>query len=253
MRLRVLGCHGGELPGCRTTCLLLDGHTTLDAGAMTATLSLPELLAVDDIFLTHSHFDHVKDVPLLADLVVGRREKPVRVHGTKECLDTLAQSIFNDRLWPDFTKLPSVEHPVLELVPLAPGEPVSVRGLTLTAVSVKHPVESVGYLLESGGRCLAVSGDTGPTEALWEAVNARDDVAALFIELSFPNEMQWLADVSGHFTPQTLALELKKIRGEAPVFLYHLKPAFLEALQREVRALQNPRLKILQLDDELEL
>jgi ribonuclease BN (tRNA processing enzyme) len=252
MIVRVLGCHGGELPGCRTTCLLLDGHTAIDAGALTATLPLPALAAVDDIFLTHSHFDHVKDVPLMADLLVGRRTTPVRVRGTAECMETLRTSIFNDRLWPDFTRIPTPEQPVLSLLPFAAGTPLAARNLTITGIGVQHPVDSVGYLVEEAGRCIAISGDTGPTQALWDEVNRREDVRAVFIELSFPNDLQWLADVSGHFTPQTLAAELPKIRGEMPVYLYHLKPAFLEPLRREVAALKNPRLQILELEDTFE-
>ena len=92
MRIKVLGCHGGELPGCRTTCLLIDGHTAVDAGALTATLALDDLARVDDVFLTHSHFDHVKDVPLLADLVIGRRRKPVVIHASTGCAKTLMKS-----------------------------------------------------------------------------------------------------------------------------------------------------------------
>jgi hypothetical protein len=41
MKLRVLGCHGGELPGCRSTCFLVDGSLALDAGALTASLDFP--------------------------------------------------------------------------------------------------------------------------------------------------------------------------------------------------------------------
>ena len=103
MKIRVLGCSGGELPGHRTTCFLVDGRLAVDAGALTASLDLDALLAVDDILLTHSHFDHVKDVPLLSDLLVGRRKKPVRVHASTGCARTLRESVFNDELWPDFT------------------------------------------------------------------------------------------------------------------------------------------------------
>jgi ribonuclease BN (tRNA processing enzyme) len=252
MQLRVLGCHGGELPGCRTTCLLIDGHTAIDAGALTATLTLDALMKVDDIFLTHSHFDHVKDVPLLTDLVIGRRTTPVLVHGTKPCMDTMKNSIFNDELWPDFTKIPTAANAVITLNPFVVGDVVHAKDLQIQGIGVKHPVDSVGYIVTKGDRSIAISGDTGPTQALWDAVNARTDIAAVFIELSFPNDLQWLADVSGHFTPKTLAAELHKIRGDMPVYLYHLKPAFLEPLHREVAALGNPRLQILQLDDVFE-
>ena len=53
MKLHVLGCHGGELPECRTTCFLVDGVLALDAGALTARSTLEQLCKVDDI-LAHA-------------------------------------------------------------------------------------------------------------------------------------------------------------------------------------------------------
>ena len=35
MKLSVLGCHGGELPRCRSTCFLVDGSLAIDAGSLT--------------------------------------------------------------------------------------------------------------------------------------------------------------------------------------------------------------------------
>ena len=69
MKIKVLGCHGGELPRHRTTCFLIDRKLTIDGGAITAALELDDILAIDDIFLTHSHFDHVKDVPRQKDKI----------------------------------------------------------------------------------------------------------------------------------------------------------------------------------------
>jgi len=250
MRLTVLGCHGGELPGCRTTCLLIDGHTAIDAGALTATLPIEKLLAVDDVFLTHSHFDHVKDVPLMADIVVGRRPSAVNIRGTDACMQTMQRSVFNNELWPDFTKIPTADKPVMKLVPFAPYDVLRVKDLEITAVPVQHPVDSVGYIVKQGDVSIAISGDTGPTDEFWKAVNVAPGLKAVFVELSFPNNAQWLADVSGHFTPQTLATELRtKLTRDVPVLLYHLKPAYLDQLRAEIAALGNPRLRILELDD----
>ena len=111
MKIRVLGCHGGELPGHRTTCFLLDGRLCIDGGSITNALPLDEILRIDDIFLTHSHFDHVKDLPLLADLIVGRRDKPVMVYSSTECIKTLKANVFNNELWPDFTAIPNKKNP----------------------------------------------------------------------------------------------------------------------------------------------
>ena len=138
--MKVLGCSGGELPGHRTTCFLVDGKLAIDAGALTASLSLEQLLQVDDIVLTHSHFDHVKDVPLLSDLLVGRRKKPVRVHASTGCARTLRESVFNDELWPDFTRIPTTQTPVIEVIPFDPEKPFKAGRYTVKPVPVDHPV-----------------------------------------------------------------------------------------------------------------
>jgi cAMP phosphodiesterase len=251
LKLRVLGCSGGELPRHRTTCFLVDGTLAIDAGALTASLSLDELLHLDDIVLTHSHFDHVKDVPMLADLLVGRRKKPVRVHASTACARTLRESVFNDELWPDFTRIPDVRTPVLEIVPFDPERPFRIGRYTVSPVPVCHPVESVGFVLSDGRTSIAISGDTGPTARFWKRVNGEKRLKALFVELSFPNMLQGLADLSGHLTPRTLETELAKLeRNGYPVLLYHLKPAYLAELKRELASLGLPNVRVLRRGDE---
>jgi ribonuclease BN (tRNA processing enzyme) len=251
VKLRVLGCSGGELPRHKTTCFLLDGRLAIDAGALTASLPLEALLEVDDIVLTHSHFDHVKDVPLLADLLVGRRRTPVRVHASTECARTLRESVFNGELWPDFTRIPSPRRPVLEIRPFDPRRAFKAGGYAFRPAPVCHPVESVGFVVSNGTSEIAISGDTGPTVEFWKKVNASRRLRALLVELSFPNDLQGLADVSGHLTPNTLATELAKLeRGDLPVLLYHLKPAYVATLRREVAALRLPGVRILKVGDQ---
>ncbi len=250
MKFRVLGCSGGELPQHRTTCFLVDGKLAIDAGALTSSLSLKELLEVDDVVLTHSHLDHVKDVPLLADLVVGRRRTAVRVHASTECAQTLRRNIFNGKLWPDFTRIPTPGRPVIELRAFRPRAAFRAGGLRFQPVPVRHPVESVGFVVSKGRSAFGISGDTGPTTGFWRLVNQSVGIKALLVELSFPNELQRLADLSGHLTPQTLARELGKLdRGDLPVLLYHLKPSYVVQLRREVAALRLPNLRILEVGD----
>jgi ribonuclease BN (tRNA processing enzyme) len=251
VKLRVLGCSGGELPRHRTTCFLVDGRLAIDAGALTASLPLEELLKVDDIVLTHSHFDHVKDVPLLSDLLVGRRKRPVRVHASTACARTLRESVFNDELWPDFTRIPTTQTPVIEIVPFDPEAPFRIGKYRVSPVPVDHPVESVGFVLSDGKAAIAVSGDTGPTARFWERVNAERRLKALLVELSFPNTLQELADVSGHLTPRTLEGELSKLsRNGFPVLLYHLKPAYVAELKRELAAMGLRGVRVLRRGDE---
>ena len=251
MKLQILGCHGGELPGCRSTCFLVDGVLALDAGALTASLDLAALARVDHIILTHSHFDHVKDLPLMSDLVVGLRPSPVTVWASHACIQTLRENLFNGSLWPDFTRIPSPEQPTFQLRGFTPGESFQVGPYAVTSIPVSHPVESCGFVIRKNGVALGISGDTGPTDRLWQVLNRVPELKALLLETSFPNELQDLADLSGHLTPRTLRIELAKFqRNGANVMLYHLKPAFVAELKRQVADLP---VKVLELGETYQL
>src|SRR6202022_3620794 len=120
---------------------------------------------------------------------------------------------------------PKKKKPVLAFENLPIHKPVICQGLKIRAIPVQHPVYSVGYILESRTGAVAFSGDTGPTDELWRAINATPNLRAVFLELSFPPSMQWLADLSGHLTPKTVISELQKLdRRGAKIYLYHPKP-----------------------------
>lgn len=252
MKLRVLGCHGGELPKHRCTCFLLDGALALDAGSLTSRLGLEELLAIDHVLVSHSHIDHVKDLPLLADLLVGRRETPVTVHASPQCASTLRKHLFNNAVWPDFTSIPSRAQPVLRIVPFEMYTPFPLGRYRVQPVPVSHPVESCGFIISDGDSTVGVSGDTGPTDAFWTALHGVRGLDAALVETSFPNALQELADISGHLTPNTVERELRKakLKPSCEVLHYHLKPAFVGPLSRELRGLGMGG-RILELDEEL--
>ncbi len=228
----------------------MDGVLALDAGALTGTLSLDELMQVDHILLTHSHLDHVKDLPLMVDLLVGRREKPLVVHASEVCARTLRKSVFNNELWPDFTKIPTRNNPVLRIEPFTPGKRFQVGRYKILPIPVSHPVDSCGFVVSDGKCSLGMSGDTGPTDELWTAFNAAKNLKAVLMETSFPNMLQGLADISGHLTPNTLKAELEKLNRprDIEVLLYHLKPAFVPQLKKELNQLKIGG-RVLELED----
>jgi ribonuclease BN (tRNA processing enzyme) len=252
VKIRVLGASGGELRGHGSTCFLVDGRLAVDAGALTSRLDLSELDRVDHVLVTHAHLDHVKDVPLLADLMVGRRRRPVTVHASKGATSTLRRSLFNGRLWPDFTRIPSAQRPVVRLQAFPFGEPFRIGPYAVSAVKVRHTVESSGFVVRRGPSAFAISGDTGPTTAFWREVSRAPGLRALLVELSFPSRMQKLADRSGHLTPRTLVGELAKVeRKGVPVYLYHLKPAFEAELKAELADLGLHDVTVLEGGDEI--
>jgi ribonuclease BN (tRNA processing enzyme) len=309
MRVRVLGCHGGETPRHRTTCFLIDERITIDAGAVCRSLALEEQVKIDHMLISHSHMDHVKDLALLADQVIGRRKQPVILHCGPETAETLQSSYFNNYLWPDFTKIPTPQAPVMHIevhdpaeaftLPppgtpvmealastkkaaakksaktakaapkkkangksngsshkpvLSPPRPLVEGEYEVRYVPVTHPVESMAMIIRGASGSILYTSDTGPTSKLWNVANETEDLKGLFVELSFPNHMQALADVAGHFTPQTLDAEMKKIarRDEIPLFIYHLKPTFYEVTKNELSSLRLKNMHLVELTDEFQ-
>ena len=94
--------------------------------------------------------------------------------------------------------------------------------------------------------CQSFSGDTGPTERLWKVVSRVRNLKAVFLEVSFSDDQQDLARDSKHMTPRLVARELAKMPAKVPVYLYHMKPPSLARIRREIAALGEPRLKLLE-------
>jgi len=236
MRLRVLGCSGGIGSGLRTTSLLLDDDVLIDAGTGVGDLALDELVRIDHVFVTHSHLDHVTSIPFLADTVGAMRSKPLIVHALPETIADLKQHLFNWKLWPDFTKIPSEAQPLLQFSPVEVGEPVVIAKRTITPVPANHVVPAVGYALDSGRSSLVFTGDTCCSEAFWRAVNGIDNLRYLVIETSFSDAERELAVQARHLCPSLLAEQLAELKQPAEVFITHLKPGECDRIMREIMA-----------------
>jgi ribonuclease BN (tRNA processing enzyme) len=235
MKLRVLGCSGG-IGGRhqRTTSFLVDHDILIDAGTGVGELSIAELAAINHVFLTHGHLDHIAALPMMIDTVADRRDKPLTVYGTAEVLDSLRQHIFNWAIWPDFSAVPSVEQPFMRYRSIELAESVILAGRHISALPADHTVPAVGYRLDSGAASLVFSGDTGPCDAFWQAINAIPNLRHLLVECAFPNGESRLAELSKHYWPDMLASELKKLTRACQIHITHLKPGQVEATMEEI-------------------
>jgi len=258
MRIKVLGCYGGQLLGFHLTSFLVNDSILLDAGSPTEALTLKEQGSLNHIFLSHTHLDHIKDIAFLADnrslkRLGGDSSKNITIHSLQENLDTLKKHFLNNHIWPDFTCLPSKADPTLSLQAIRPEEVIEVDGLKITPIPMNHPVPCTGFLLDQGDAQFIYSADTGATERIWEIANAQPNLKGIIIDCSFPNAYQHIADISGHLTPKGMAQELKKLDqfGKIPIYLYHMKPETLNIMAAEVEAENIPHLRMLTQVDEL--
>jgi len=247
----VIGCHGGETPKHRTSAFVVDDRVAIDAGSLTSGLVLEAQCALEAILVSHPHFDHVRDLATIADNRSQNRAAPLIVAATKFTIGILKKHFFNNLLWPDFSTLPSVRRPAIRYLELTPERPTPIAGYEVKAIRVAHSIECCAFTVRGRGSALGYSGDTGPTDRLWEVLGATEGLKALLMEVSFPNEEGRLARVSGHHTPDTLARDLKKLPGskELPTLLYHIKPSFQAKVERQCARLRGVNLTICAIGD----
>jgi ribonuclease BN (tRNA processing enzyme) len=235
MKLRVLGNAGAELSNFRPTALLIDDTVLLDAGTIGAALNSDEQLLLQAILISHAHHDHILGIPALAEhLAIQNTRTPLALVSTKKILSSVSRHVFNDVIWPDFTRIP-LTSPVLRYLEVTLNKTMELNGYSIEAVPVDHAVPAVGYILRKDSRALLYTGDTGPTKRIWgKATN----ITSLIVEVSFPNRMKDIALQTGHLTPFLMNQELKKMKKIPPaIYVTHFKPQFHEEIKAEVEGM----------------
>ena len=233
--LRLLGCHGGIGGAARqSTCYLLGDSVLIDAGTGLGTLSLDEMLRIDHVVLTHAHLDHIACLPLMIDSVCGHRQTPVQVWALPEVIAILSDHVFNEQIWPDFTRIPTPEKPFLKLNPL-PG-PMTLGEMRFTPLPARHGIPACGFRVERDGVALAFSGDTADCPEFWQMMRDDSALRAVIVECSYPASMKELASLSMHLDTSTLIPRLAALPKDVAAVVIHRKPGGEEQIAAELQA-----------------
>ncbi|MBI5406803.1 MAG: 3',5'-cyclic-nucleotide phosphodiesterase [Nitrospirae bacterium] len=253
MRLRVLGCYGGELLGHQSTAFLINGHLLIDAGSVNSLGGVDEISKIRHVVLSHIHLDHIKALPFIAELL-AEGGRGVEVFGTEETIGFLKQHIFNGSVWPDLSRLPTPENPAVRYSTMREGGTVIVNGLLVKAIPVNHTVPTTGFLISDSLASMLYSGDTGTTDRIWSEANNAQNLRALMVEVSYPNRLKDRAVITKHLTPHLLTEELKKagLKRETWIGVYHLKPPFVDEIRKEICGLRMDNLILLEDGDTFE-
>jgi ribonuclease BN (tRNA processing enzyme) len=241
MRIETLGCSGGIGDDRHTTAFLIDDDILLDAGSGALRLSRAALTRIDHVFITHCHLDHILALPLLLDSVASERDRPLRLHAMPEVLEILKDHIFNWRIWPDFSRIPSVNQAFLRYEPISMGQTLSLpdaSGATreITPIPAFHVVPTSGYLLRGPLGSVLFSSDTRGHPALWEIAERQPDLRHLVVDCSYASAQKDIAIASRHFYTDELAADLAGLKNCPEVWIAHMKPGAEDQIMRELTA-----------------
>ncbi|MGW0808808.1 MBL fold metallo-hydrolase [Nonomuraea sp. NPDC002799] len=218
MKVTIVGCSGSYPgPDSPASCYLLEADgfrmlLDLGSGALGALQRHIGLYDVDAICLTHLHADHCLD---LCGYHVARTYGPdapypvVPVYAPADAPRRLRAAYG----MPDEPGLETA----FDFVALAPGS-YEIGPFTVTAGLVNHPVETYGFRVAGGGRCVAYSGDTGESAELVKLAAGAD---LLLCEASFVEGPDLPPDL--HLTGAQAAAHAAEA-GVGQLVLTHLVP-----------------------------
>ena len=243
MQLRVVDAGPAE-PHLQANLIsyVINEQVAIDAGAL-GLLPLREQQRLRAVFVSHSHADHIATLPMLIDNVYCPGPECLKVYGHEATLRDLQHHIFNDRIWPDVLQLAAADSPFVEFQPVVHGQTIDIAGLRITPFEVNHTLPSLGFVIEERQAAVAVVADTAPCDAIWEFLADFEQLRAVFLEISFPNRLQWLADVAKHLTPNSFLAETRKLATPVTWYITHTKLEHSEAISCEVAELQIPNCK----------
>ncbi len=237
MRVKILGAHQGESRDIRFMSILIDEHLAIDAGGLTTTLTLEEQLKIDAVVITHQHFDHIKDLPMLAHNVW--EVKTVHFYCTDDTRRMLESHVFNDMLWPAIHQAHGEYHPLV-FHAVEPGRSFDLLGYSVLPVRMTHTVPTVGYCVEREGKRVFYTADTvGEGHPAWGSI--RPDL--LITETTMSNKFDKEAAMFKHMNPRSLRQELRafhEMQGYYPrIVCVHINPKYEREVHAELAALSD--------------
>jgi ribonuclease BN (tRNA processing enzyme) len=209
MNIRFLGTHNSESKDVRPVCMLIDDFLAIDAGGVTSNLTFQEQLAVKALLVTHHHYDHIKDIPMLS-MTFDASNSQLQVYSIQSVYDALEYLFkYPGKFYTNFLIHPA-EKPTIQFTVIEPMKPFSIENYKVLAMPVRHSVPAVGYMITSPeGKSFFYTGDTGSgLKDCWQYISPD----LLVIEVTAADEYIDSSREHKHLTPALLKEELLSFR-----------------------------------------
>jgi len=236
-QITILGAYGSKSNGFETSSFYLNSKNVIDAGNLLKPLE--EASAdIENIWLTHSHLDHIHDIAYILDNYFSLRKKSLNIVGLPETIKALKKHFFNDLIWPDFSKIPmfNQEGMTLNYKEIEIGVEYLIGNEEyIKAFATDHTVPSCGYIYKKNNTSILISADTYSLENVIKEIDNNKTIKSMVLECSFPSYMNQLAKESKHLTPKLLFSKLELLeREDVKLYINHLKPSFLKIIKDEI-------------------
>ena len=235
--IKVLGAFGTKAKGFGTSSFLLNNKNVIDAGNLLDSLD-EECADIENIWVTHSHLDHIADIAYIMDNYFSMRTKTLNIIGLPDTIEAIQKYYLNDFIWPDFSTIKlangkemSLSYQILEL-----GKNYSIgKDETLRAFQTDHTVDSCGYVYTKNEVSVLITADTYSLDTMIEEIDNDSSIKSIVVECSFPSSMEILAKESKHLTPKLLFSMLEDLKNDdVHLYINHIKPAFLVKMISEI-------------------
>ena len=236
MEINILGCSGAKSVGKSPTSFLIDNKILIDSGSVVSKLESGFILSnIECLLLTHTHFDHIIELPFLLELILQNGKDPFPVYASGESIESLYSNIFNYQCWPNLFEIAEKQNKNLQLLEYSNLNPIDVCDCLITPVKVNHTVTTHGFIIDNGEVSLGFTGDTYATDLFWEQCNKKDNLKAVIVDVSFPGNMPEDAEITKHMSTEVLTQELDKLNSkDIEILVSHMKPNLTEEIKTEL-------------------
>jgi len=236
-QVKVLGAYGTKSKGYGTSSFYMNKRHVIDAGNLLNALDL-DTVDIENIWLTHSHLDHIIDIAYIIDGYFSMRQKTLNIIGLPETIMAIKENFLNNTIWPDFSKikLSASNEMAITYKELEIGVEYKLsENETIKAIETDHTVKSCGFVYKKNAKGICITADTHSLDNVIEELENDISISSLVVECSFPNVMRALAIESKHLTAELLFEKLQKLKREdIKLYINHIKPSYLQNISDEI-------------------